>query len=362
MSMETATMDPELGQEVPVAGIDKALRQLWAQDDARTNACLINLCVYSEKKDTLHENSAIVRKLTQQHACRALLVQMDRSVKEASIRAWITAHCHLSGGKKSVCCEQISFSLTGVSRGRLRNTVFAHLTSDLPLILWWQGELSSVFDERLYSVVDRFVFDSSDWKKPEQSFGMIQDAITSGRVLVVQDLAWTRTYHYRLAVASLFDDPLAQQSLSHLDRVEITYHPHFRNTALQLLAWLATQAGWRQGLELQLAVAKTHGNKESFSFERKTGETIAAVLVADENSAPLGGLRLTGGGLEMFVERAPQSQHLHMHLAVGDHQTESVAPAGSDDPGTLIGDQLARGGKNSLYLKILPMFLALLDS
>lgn len=360
--MSHFTMDPELGQEVAVENIHKALRQLWAQDEARTNACLINLCVYSEKQGSLHKNSAIVRELTREHACRALLVEMNREVKDASIRAWITAHCHLSGGKKSVCCEQISFCLTGVSRGRLRNTVFAHLTSDLPLILWWQGELSSIFEERLYSVIDRFVFDSSDWKNPAASFSTIHDAISSGRVLVVQDLAWTRTYHFRLAVASLFDDPLAQQALPHVSDVQITYHPQHRNSALQLLAWLATQAGWRQGMELQLALAKQQGDKQGVLLERKTGEPINVTLLADETSAPVGALLIRGGGLEIEIHRSMQASHLHMRLSMGDHLTESLAPAGCDDCATLIGDQLARGGKNSLYRKILPMFLSLLEA
>lgn len=354
-------MDPELGEEVPVDGIHKALRQLWAQDAARTNACLINLAVYSEQKGSLQKNSAIVRELTREHACRALLVEMDRTATEASIRAWITAHCHLSGGKKSVCCEQISFALTGVSRGRLRNTVFAHLTSDLPLILWWQGELSPIFEERLYSVVDRFVFDSSDWANPAKSFDTIAQALSSGRVLLVQDLAWTRTFHYRLAVASLFDDPLAQKALPRIDDIEIEHHPKHRNSALQLLAWLAVQAGWRTGLELHLAVAKKHGNREGFSFERKTGEAVAATLVAQDRSAPLGRLRIRGGGMEILIDRAPQSSHIHMRLSVGGHVTESLAPAGCDDCGMLIGEQLARGGKNSLFLKILPMFRSLLE-
>lgn len=360
--MNTLPMDPELGQEVAVENIHKALRQLWAQDEARTNACLINLCVYSEKQGSLRKNSAIVRELTREHACRALLVEMNREVKDASIRAWITAHCHLSGGKKSVCCEQISFSLTGVSKGRLRNTVFAHLTSDLPLILWWQGELSPIFEERLYSVINRFVYDSSDWKNPTASYAVIQDAISSGRVLVVQDLAWTRTYHFRLAVASMFDDPLAQQALPHISEVSIIHHPQHRNSALQLLSWLATQAGWRRGMELQLALAKQHGNKQGISLERKTGEPVNVTLVADETSAPLGSLVIRGGGLEISIERAVKASHLHMRLSIGDHITESLAPAGCDDCSTLIGEQLARGGKNSLYRKILPMFLSLLES
>jgi hypothetical protein len=47
-------------------------------------------------------------------------------------------------------------------------------------------------------------------------------------------------------------------------------------------------------------------------------------------------------------------------LRVGDHITDTLAPAGADDSGALIGEQLARGGKNSLYRKVLPKFRELL--
>ncbi|MFM2296673.1 MAG: hypothetical protein RL117_380 [Verrucomicrobiota bacterium] len=358
--METMTMDSQLGQEVPVRGIDQALRQLWLQDESRTNARLINLAVYSESAGSLAKNSEIVRELTREHACRAVLIEMDRAAADASIRAWITAHCHLSGGKKSVCCEQIAFALTGVSRGRLRNTVFAHLSSDLPLIFWWQGDLSPIFEERLYAVIDRFVFDSSEWANPQKSFDAIDAALASPRPLVVQDLAWTRTYHMRLAIASLFDDPLAQQSLQQIEKIEITHHPRHRNTGLLLLAWFAQQAGWSTGAELAMKIEAQHGAKEGFAFDDAMGHPVQATLVADEASSSLASVRLLGKNLEIVIERASHSPHLHLRLRVGDHITDTLAPAGADDSGALIGEQLARGGKNSLYRKVLPKFRELL--
>jgi len=354
-------MDSQFGQEVPVNGIDKALRQLWQQDDSRTNARLINLAVYSETPGSLARNSDIVRELTREHACRAVLIEMDRAAKDASIRAWITAHCHLSGGKKSVCCEQIAFALTGVSRGRLRNTIFAHLSSDLPLIFWWQGELSPIFEERLYAVIDRFVFDSSDWANPQQSFLAIDAALATARPLVVQDLAWTRTYHMRLAVAALFDDPLAEQSLAKIRKIEITHHPKHRNTGLLLLAWFAQQAGWTPGRELAMKIAGQCANKEGFAFDDAQGNAFQAIMVADDSAAALSLVHITGDDVEIVIERARQSSHLHLRLQVGGHVTDSLAPAGADESAELIGEQLARGGKNSLYRKVLPQFRRLLE-
>ena len=125
-----------LGKEVAIADVDKELRLLWEADKASNNASLINFAVYSEEKGAIIKNSELVQAVTREHACRALLVGIDRTNPDASIRAWITAHCHLSHGKKSVCCEQIAFQLTGKATGRLRNTVFSHLNSDLPLVFW----------------------------------------------------------------------------------------------------------------------------------------------------------------------------------------------------------------------------------
>jgi len=357
---ETPSMHPELGREVPIGGIDKELRQLWAEDDARTNASLVNLAVYSEKPGSLVENSEAMRELTREHACRALLVGIDRSVEETSITAWITAHCHLSHGQKSVCCEQLSFALTGRATGRLRNTVFAHLNSDLPLILWWQGELSPIFSERFYSLIDRLVYDSAEWANPEESFPKIMEAMEFSSRLVPQDLSWTRSFQFRVSVAALFDDPVAQNALSAVASVEIRYHPSSRMAALQLLAWLVVQANWRDGLELDLADKRQSKGAKSYSFETAAGSAVRATLVADENSAPLGSLVIRAGDVSVEVIREAGSSHLLRRVVAPGHVTESPGPVDSDNPVGSVGEQLSRGGKNSLYVKILPRFQQLL--
>ena len=255
---------PELGLEVPVASIDQALRRLWDQDEARTNASLMNLVVYSEKSTALLENSAIIRNLTREHACRAILVEINRAESLPTLRAWVTAHCHLAHGMKSVCCEQIAFYLTGKVTGRFRNTVFAHLNSDLPLVFWWQGELSDILTERLVSVMDRLIIDSSAWADPAASFRRLEETAATNPELILQDHEWTRTWQFRVGMASLFDDPAAQRMLPDIDSLEITHHPANRNAALQLLAWLAVQAAWSDCADK---------NRE-FALESTTGRLI----------------------------------------------------------------------------------------
>lgn len=341
---------PELGLEVPVAAIDRELRKLWEQDEARTNASLMNLVVYSEKHGALLDNSAIIRDLTREHACRAILVEIDRDEAVPSIRAWITAHCHLAHGRKSVCCEQIALFLTGKVTGRFRNTVFAHLNSDLPLVFWWQGELSEILTERLVSVVDRLIIDSSSWRDPAAAFRRIDETSLKNPDLILQDHAWTRTWQFRLGVASIFDDPAAQRALPDIDSVEIHHHPAHRNSALQLLAWLATQAGWNDA-----------DASEGFSFTSAGGSPIRVLLTEDPAGPPLSSLVLRAGERSAQVTQTAGASHVERRVEAPGYAVSSLSPADPSAPEQLVALQLARGGRNSLFRKILPRFRAMLE-
>jgi glucose-6-phosphate dehydrogenase assembly protein OpcA len=341
---------PELGIEVPVASIEKELRKLWEQDDAQTNASLMNLVVYSEKPGALIANSAIIRDLTREHACRAILVAIDRDEPLPSLRAWITAHCHLADGRKSVCCEQIAFHLTGRVTGRFRNTVFSHLNSDLPLVFWWQGELSEILTERLVSVMDRLIIDSSSWRNPAASFAIIEDASQANPDLVIQDHAWTRSWQFRVGIASLFDDPVAQQALPEISSIEIIYHPGHRNSALQMLAWLAVQAGWKDSTV-----------KDSFAFESTAGSSISITLKTDPNAPPLAAVIICAGQVTVQVTQKSGASHVERHVESGAYKATSLSPIDPTTPAELVAVQLARGGKNSLYQKILPRFRSMLE-
>ncbi|MEI6176629.1 MAG: glucose-6-phosphate dehydrogenase assembly protein OpcA [Verrucomicrobiota bacterium] len=341
---------PELGLEVQVSEIDTQLRKLWEQDEARTTASLMNLVVYSENPGALLENSAIIQNLTREHACRAILVEIDAWIPEPSIRAWVTAHCHLVDGRKSVCCEQIAFYLTGKVTGRFRNTVFGHLSSDLPLVFWWQGELSDILTERLVNVVDRLIIDSSSWADPAASFRRIAEASQSNVDLILQDHAWTRTWQFRVGVASIFDDPGAQRVLPDLDAVEIIYHPEHRNSAVQLLAWLAEQAVW-----------KDRESDEEFAFVSASGTAISAVLREDAVGPALSSLILRAGDKSAHITQAAGSTHVERRIEVHGYHITSLSPVDPTSPEALVALQLARGGKNSLFQKILPRFRRMLE-
>jgi glucose-6-phosphate dehydrogenase assembly protein OpcA len=341
---------PELGIEVPVGQIDQALHQLWEQDQARTNASLINLVVFSESPGSLTRNSSIIRDLTREHACRAILVEIDRSIPEPDLRAWITAHCHLADGRKSVCCEQIAFFLTGHVTGRFRNTVFAHLNSDLPLVFWWQGELSDVLTERLVAGIDRLIVDSSGWVHPAESFRSILACAVNHPSIILQDHAWTRTWQFRVGVAAIFDDPAGKLALPLIDHLEISHHPKHRNSALQLAAWMAVQAGWLPN------------PANPTSYLSASGRAIRLDFKSAPNLEPVGQLILRAGDFAASIVHAPGSRWVERTIDAPGYHVASPAPADPQSPGGLVALQLARGGSNALFQKILPEFLRLLDA
>ncbi len=346
----------QLGREVEIGQIEVELKRLWEADEASTNASLINFAVYSEDASALSQNSDTVREITSEHACRAILIGVDREESEVSTRAWITAHCNLLNGNKSVCSEQIAFHLGGRASGRLSNTVFAHLNSDLPLVFWWQGELSERFNDRLYSLIQRLVIDSSEWQDPVAQFEKIVPAMQEYN-LVVQDLSWTRTYHARLAIAALFDDPIAQTAIPAIRKVRVVTSAEGKIAGLQLLAWFAAQCEWRKASEL----IATESVADSFHFEHSHGGSVEASVVTESDSAAIGLIEIDAGDVQLTISRSKGNQVLHLKMETQGHVSEQSAPADSEDVVGLVRDQLSRGGKNSLFRKVFPVFIDLIN-
>lgn len=341
-----------LGIPVEVGAIDSQLKKLWEADEASTNASLMNFLVYTEHPSKLQGNSETIQELTREHACRAVLIALNRNATEVKVEAWITAHCHLAHGKKSICSEQVSFLLHGKSLGRLRNTVFAHLNSDLPLVFWWQGEFSDLFEERLYRLLDRLIFDSSSWSDPKAGFLRLLEVRkdTKGGV-VTQDLAWTRSYFYRLAVARLFEEPMAQKSFPEIELVRVKARSQHRTAALLLLAWVITRSGW--SVQTQ--------ESDRVILESREGRRVVAELIWDDEGAPISELEISAPNCKVKISREAGNSHLCQSVCSDDHCVELSGPADSDEAAGLVASQLSRGGKNSLFLHVLPQFMELLE-
>ena len=154
-----------LGFSVAIDRIDRELKKLWSESEgAMTRASMMNLAVYSEEPDSLTQNTQLLARITENHACRGIVIGANPHSRNDRIEAWISAHCHVGrAGKKQVCSEQISFLLEGAKVKLLPSIVFSQLDSDLPLFLWWQSKFAEPMDPQLWSWIDRLIYDSQTW-------------------------------------------------------------------------------------------------------------------------------------------------------------------------------------------------------
>ena len=344
-----------LGKEVTPTSVDKELRLLWEADDASTKASLMNFTIYSEAKDSLLANCDAVGEITREHSCRAILMELDRDGGSPTLRSWITAHCNLAGGKKAVCCEQVAFKIDGYTSGIVRHTLFSHLESDLPLVLWWQGNFSESFRESFYSKVDRLLVDSSDWDSPSSEFKRVETAIKEEPNLVVQDLAWTRTHQFRIAFAALTDNPLVLQRLADIQKIKVIADEKYRTSALQLLAWITELSHY------QISSKEMEEKGDYFIMTKPNGGEVACSCSYDATYEGVNALEVDFGDLILRIENEFDRPLLHQKLFLKGEKIHSVhCPSDADTTVELITSQLSRGSKNSLFKRILPLFLKML--
>src|SRR5213080_570531 len=343
-----------LGQSVDIGKIDKELKKLWHErEGAMTRASLINLAVYSEKPGSLEKNTQLIARITETHACRALVIGANRNSKEDRVEAWVNAHCHVSrAGAKQICSEQISFSLEGPCVKLLPSIVFSHLDSDLPLYLWWQDDFPDPMDPQLWAWVNRLIFDSQTWKNFGGQMRLVETAQKEAKQrIVLCDLNWTRLDKVRFALAQFFDHPASHHRFAKIKKARIDFAHGFRSTAVLFAGWLAAQLNWR--IEKKkgdgvLQFINLNGYKIDIELRERPGE-------------PIGEIVLNSREVEFVISRAKCGDLLEVSRGEpGEKRMPQLIPAGSNDPVNLMSEELMRGGPHHVYLHAVNCFRDLL--
>ncbi len=334
-----------LGLPIEVSKIDQELKKLWRErEGAATRASLINLAVYSEDAGSLSKNTQLMANITENHACRAIVIEADCNAKENRVEAWISAHCHVSGvGGKQVCSEQISFLLKGGCTTLLPSIVFSHLDSDLPFYLWWQQEFREPMDPQLWTWVDRVIYDSRDWQDLRAQMRLLESAEQeANQRIVLCDLNWTRLDNVRFALAQFFDHPASHHHFAKINSVRIDFAPGFRSTAVLFAGWLAAQLNWR-------SEKTTAANK--FSFVSSSRRKIQVEL-REQPGEPIGEVAMSTPEVEFLVTHAKCGDLLEVSRgSPGEKHAPQLMPAGKNDPVSLMSEELMRGGPHHVYLQ-----------
>lgn len=337
---------------VEVGNIDRQLKVLWEQGgESATRASLMNLAIYCEGEQAVAENTRLIADITQDHACRAILIAAQPEAPETRVEAWINAHCHVSrAGAKQVCCEQITFLLEGDVHHLIPNIVFAHLDSDLPLYLWWQGEFPASIDDQLLNWVDRLIYDSQNWKNARQQLAIVRAAAERMKSrLTLCDLNWARFLPIREAFAKIFDDPVALEHIWKIRSVSVTHGPANRSTAVLLVAWLMAQLSWK-------LVGK---EKDVFRLEGRSGEITARLKRGSLTRIAECVIETDEAAWSVSKEAGSEFMCIRIRLP-GAPEQEHLFPAPTEGALALLSDELSRGSRHAVYNRVLDALQQLL--
>jgi len=339
-----------LGLPVEIGRIDKELGKLWdSSDDTKTRASLINFVIHTSELASLAIDTEIISTVAAKHACRAILIFSNPAAQAPAAQAWINAHCHQTGkGERQLCSEQITFRLDGESARALPNIVFSHLDSDLPLCLWWQGELPEPLDETLWAWVDRLIYDSAAWSNPAHQFSIVRHLSSrNGKGAVLCDLNWTRLQPWRYALASLFDHAAAFPKLAKVNSIEIDLNHGSQTSALLLLGWFACQLNWS-------------ASESDNEFIDSGGRKIAYTVLHNGNHARNVAL-IQCEGAEFELSHEADSDFFEAAIRIpGIVDSRQILPAPRRNTTDTLLAELSRAGRHPLYTKSLEKIFPLL--
>ena len=234
--------------------IEKNLAELWraskeVADDALTRAALWNVVAHTCDSQTQTQASQVLGRASAAVPQRTIVVRSEPAAAP-QIQAWISANCHLVGGGKQVCSEEIAIVAGGDRIHRIPPLVNALLIPDMPVAVWWLGDLPNEHENYVLTLLepaDRLIVDSVNFDSPADL--MLISRVAEKTTTMPADLNWVRLEEWRSATASIFDPAHMRGRLETIRRVRVvagTSGANFFGEAAEALlyaGWISAQLG-----------------------------------------------------------------------------------------------------------------------
>jgi glucose-6-phosphate dehydrogenase assembly protein OpcA len=279
---------------IDVNAIEKNLSELWrGQQDgenAVTRAALWNVVAHTSTSE-LHASAAVTLGQASAVIPQRTIIIRSNPADEAELTSWISANCHMIGGGKQVCSEEINIVAGGDRIHRVPPVVNALLIPDMPVAFWWVGDLPNeheAYVELLLESADKLIVDSVHFDSPADL--ALVARIAEQTSTSPADLNWGRLEEWRVATASIFDPPEMRSRLGSIRRVRViagsSNHEFFGESIESLLyaSWLSAQVG--HSVDSSGSVEGSAGSID-YAFERRHQSTdvggIALVEISFED-------------------------------------------------------------------------------
>src|SRR5947207_6876164 len=189
---------------VDVTAIEKALSELWRGekkegDHAVTRAALWNVVAHTSNSEHHAVASETLCRAAATVPQRTIVVRANPSA-DADLASWISANCHRIGGGQQVCSEEISIVAGGEYIHRVPPLVNALLIPDMPVAVWWLGDLPNEHEDYVLSLLepaDRLIVDSVFFDSPADL--MLIERVSQKTTTTPADLNWVRLEEWRQA-------------------------------------------------------------------------------------------------------------------------------------------------------------------
>ena len=348
------------GEEVAVdhTTIERSLAELWKlespndQEQGVTRAALWNVVAHTPTAELHAKASETLSRASAAVPQRSIIVRADPDAP-AGLMSWISANCHTMG-ERQVCSEEVSIVAGGDHILRVPPLVNALLIPDMPVAVWWIGDLPNEdesYVDALLDPADRLIIDSIFFDRPAdlELIGRVAQKTTTAPA----DLNWVRLEEWRSATATIFDPPSMRQRLMNIRSVSVMASvsdtKYFGQTieALFYSSWLTAQLG--QVVDETGKVSGAAGSIE-YGFKYDRVEKVRGILHVEI---------AFGDGSMARIARDPERGIL---LANVDGVTSTpgsvtrTCARGSDD---LIVRQLKRADPDPVFLRVLPVSVRL---
>jgi glucose-6-phosphate dehydrogenase assembly protein OpcA len=205
-------------------GVEREMSRLWADEWKRAPAArvqLLTLAALVSEAQLLERAEKVTDGVARAYPMRTIVAAWKDGVEPS-----ITAEAALHKRDGAACGDAISLEAIGAAREWLPENIDRLALPDLPVCVWWVGDLPDFDDlfDRLVVGADLVVVNSGemDLRDLEKLSHIAQRS--HGRYAVT-DLTWVRLRPLQDFVARFFDDHTARTALSKLRRIVIQYSP-----------------------------------------------------------------------------------------------------------------------------------------
>jgi len=263
---DTGLRLPWAGKKVNLDQVEKELSFLWkmAADNVRTSqninvrTSVLNLLICAPDSESAQRVSMLMRDLSSTHIARITILILDSSNPISTLSTWVTLRSFpIISDTMRHNFEQITLLASGTAITALATIIQPLLKPDLPVYLWWLGDLSNdtTLFHNLVEQSSRVIIDSAGFVHPEHSLHTLSALLQTSPIWALSDFNWGRITLWRALIAQFFDVAEYKPYLAGVDSIEIAHvaSPSAQPQgdvlanplcALLLAGWLKTRLGW----------------------------------------------------------------------------------------------------------------------